>query len=178
MRIDTPSWVVVDHTIYQSLSLNLNTQSGVTATMGVFEIGRHPELLARLEREMTAHSGWGDWAARLWAVSPSPRFDPEGQFILGWVDTDPDVRLDQLLDEWALRLGHPVSTIQLTWTCLPAPRVDALVDLRAAAEPPSSDGVTAHIRGRALTVRHYQRGAEPPIRGAYDPETRTLFQLL
>jgi hypothetical protein len=38
--------------------------------------------------------------------------------------------------------------------------------------------VTAHIRGRALTVRHYQRGAEPPIRGAYDPETRTLFQLL
>lgn len=184
MRIEAPTWVDIDRPTYHSISLSLATVSGAellgaNPTMTVRALGSEPALLLQLEHLMASTRFTGDWTARLWAVSPVPRFGAGGTFIVGWREVDDDRPLEAQIHAWTQHVGRAIDAIHVTWMCLHVPTVDCLVDLRSPDAPPSTFLTRTAIRidRRVLSIHTYRKGCAPPVRAAYDSETHTLYCL-
>jgi hypothetical protein len=185
MRIDDPNWITVDHATHESVRVEVpllfeQRLPGLSRTTSVCALGRHPAMLQKLERVMAPRPDAETWAARLWAAAPFPRFDARGALVFGWIETYPDESIEHLFTSWKHRVARPISALLLTWTCFQVPLVDQLVDLRAADAHINHriSMTTAQIMGQVMPVRRYRRGDEPPIQGAYDHATRTLFRVV
>lgn len=182
MRIDTPDWVEVDRAIRESVSVDLATivsrqVPGLSPSTTVRSIGQHPEMLQQLERAVGTRLDSGNWAARIWSVAPFPRIDAKGAFIVGWIDSHLDQPIGALVASWQRQMARQIKALMITWACLQSPVIEELVDLRSAERYTRKHGTTisTQIDGRTITVHRYQRGADPPVYGAYDPESHTLF---
>jgi hypothetical protein len=184
MRIDTPDWVVLDYVTYESASLSLmaileQQQPGLSPSMTIQELGKHPASLSLLDARMVNQSKISDWTARLSAAMPVARMATPVGRSLGWKAIDPNHTMDVLLHAWQTSMQQPIGAIILTWMCSRVPNVAHVVDLRATGVAISfgRSRVTAHISGRELSVRRYQRGDNLPIEAAYNRTTQTLFLL-